>query len=249
MNSKGERLPLATKPRPQGPRQVTTYRGEGERFLRGHSHMLWTNLRRRVNRGKSPLKRYADQFTIRLFGGIILVRKRDDLGLVYVYCMQILHRRVVMAYSDDRPTVETPSVTRDICGFGVGHDMKKSDSQDDESPSQLIDARIEELSDWRGETLARMRGLIKEADPDVVEEWKWSGPAWSHDGVICTGETYKNKVKLTFPKGASLEDPVGLFNASLDGNVRRAIDIHEEDEINEKAFMSLVRSAAVVNES
>lgn len=128
--------------------------------------------------------------------------------------------------------------------------MKKSDSQNDESPSTLIDARIEELSDWRGETLSRMRGLIiKEADPDVVEEWKWSGPAWSHDGLICTGETYKNKVKLTFSTGASLEDPADLFNASLDGNVRRAIDIHEGERIDEKAFKSLIRGAVALNES
>ncbi|WP_254532384.1 DUF1801 domain-containing protein [Natrinema gelatinilyticum] len=127
--------------------------------------------------------------------------------------------------------------------------MKKSDSENDESPSTLIDAKIEELSDWRGETLSRMRALIKEADPGVVEEWKWSGPAWSHDGLICTGETYKNKVKLTFAKGASLEDPAGLFNASLDGNTRRAIDIHEGDEIDEQAFKSLIRAAVALNES
>ncbi len=127
--------------------------------------------------------------------------------------------------------------------------MKKSDSENDESPSKLIDARIEELPDWRGETLSRVRGLIKEADPDVVEEWKWSGPAWSHDGLICTGETYKNKVKLTFPKGATLEDLADLFNASLDGNVRRAIDITEGDVIDEKAFKSLIRAAVALNES
>lgn len=126
--------------------------------------------------------------------------------------------------------------------------MTKSDSKNDD-PSKLIDARIEELSDWRGETLSRMRGLIREADPNVVEEWKWSGPAWSHDGLICTGETYKSKVKLTFPEGASLDDPAGLFNASLDGNVRRAIDINEGDEIDEKDFKSLIRAAAALNES
>ena len=127
--------------------------------------------------------------------------------------------------------------------------MTKSDSESDESPSERIDARIEELSDWRGETLSRMRGLILEADPDVVEEWKWSGPAWSHDGLICTGETYKSKVKLTFPKGASLDDPADLFNASLDGNVRRAIDITEGDDIDEDGFKSLVRAAVALNES
>src|SRR3954469_24296693 len=109
-------------------------------------------------------------------------------------------------------------------------------------PSQLIDARIKELSDWRGEMLARIRKLIKQVDPDVVEEWKWRGvPVWYHDGMLCTGETYKDSVKVTFPKGASLEDPSGLFNSSLDGNTRRAIDFHEDDTINEKAFKALVR--------
>jgi hypothetical protein len=117
-------------------------------------------------------------------------------------------------------------------------------------PSERIDARIAELADWRGEVLARVRRLITRADPDVVEEWKWRGvPVWSHDGIICTGETYKNVVKLTFAKGASLEDPAGLFNASLDGNVRRAIDLHEGDEIDERAFTSLVRAAAALNTS
>lgn len=126
----------------------------------------------------------------------------------------------------------------------------------DASPSQLIDARINELSGWRGETLARIRQLIKEADPEVVEEVKWrkpsnpSGvPVWSHDGIICTGETYKDKVKLTFAKGASLEDPAGLFNASLDGNVRRAIDLHEGDEIDDGAFKALIRAAVALNTS
>jgi hypothetical protein len=117
-------------------------------------------------------------------------------------------------------------------------------------PSQLIDARIEELGDWRGETLARIRALIKEADPDVVEEWKWRGvPTWYHDGIVCTGETYKKVVKTTFAKGASLEDPSGLFNSSLDGNVRRAIDFHEGEEIDEGAFKDLVRAAVALNES
>ena len=119
-----------------------------------------------------------------------------------------------------------------------------------ESPSKLIDARIKELPDWRGKTLARVRRLIKQADRDVVEEWKWRGvPVWSHDGIICTGETYKDKVKLTFAKGASLEDPAGLFNASLEGNARRAIDLQEGDKIDERAFKSLVRAAAALNTS
>ena len=119
-----------------------------------------------------------------------------------------------------------------------------------ESPSSLIDARIRSLDDWRGKTLARVRALIKQADPDVVEEWKWRGvPVWSHDGLICTGETYKSVVKLTFAKGASLEDPSGLFNASLEGNVRRAIDLHEDDAIDEDAFKTLIRAAAALNRS
>jgi hypothetical protein len=117
-----------------------------------------------------------------------------------------------------------------------------------DSPSQLIDARIAELDDWRGETLARIRKLIKQADPDVVEEWKWRGvPVWYHDGMLCTGETYKNVVKVTFAKGASLEDPSGLFNSSLDGNTRRAIDFHEGDKIDEKALTALVRAAVRLN--
>lgn len=116
------------------------------------------------------------------------------------------------------------------------------------SPSKLIDARIKELGDWRGETLSRMRKLLKQAVPDIVEEWKWRGvPVWYHNGMICTGETYKAVVKLTFAKGASLKDPSGLFNSSLDGNVRRAIDIHEGDSINEKAFKALVLAAANLN--
>jgi hypothetical protein len=120
----------------------------------------------------------------------------------------------------------------------------------DESPAQLIDARIEELDDWRGEMLSRLRALILRADPDVVEEWKWRGvPVWSHDGMICTGETYKAVVKLTFAKGASLKDPSGLFNSSLDGNVRRAIDIREGEAIDEDAFVALIRAAVSLNES
>ena len=118
------------------------------------------------------------------------------------------------------------------------------------SPSQLIDARIKALSDWRGETLARVRTLIKQADPEVVEEWKWRGvPVWSHAGMICTGETYKNAVKLTFAKGASLDDPSGLFNSSLEGNTRRAIDFHEDEKINEKALKILIRAAVALNNS
>jgi hypothetical protein len=119
-----------------------------------------------------------------------------------------------------------------------------------DSPSKLIDARIQELSDWRGETLARVRALVKEADPEVVEEWKWRGtPTWEHDGIICTGETYKNVVKMTFAKGASLDDPSGLFNSSLEGNTRRAIDIHEDDEIDEEALKDLIRAAVALNTS
>ena len=125
-------------------------------------------------------------------------------------------------------------------------DMKKPSGED--SPARLIDARIEELGDWRGAMLARVRALIKAADPDVVEEWKWRGvPVWEHAGILCTGETYKAVVKLTFAKGASLEDPSGLFNASLEGNTRRAIDIHEGDKIDEKALKALIRAAVALN--
>ncbi|TIR30967.1 MAG: DUF1801 domain-containing protein [Mesorhizobium sp.] len=131
--------------------------------------------------------------------------------------------------------------------------MKKSGSMEGEggdTPSQLIDARINELSDWRGETLARVRTLIKQADPEVVEEWKWRGvPVWEHAGIICTGETYKNVVKMTFAKGASLEDPSGLFNSSLEGNTRRAIDIHEGDQIDDEALKALIRAAVALNMS
>lgn len=125
--------------------------------------------------------------------------------------------------------------------------MKKSTAKTTESPSRQIDARIKELDDWRGKTLAKVRALIKEADPEVVEEWKWNVPVWSHEGVICTGEAYKNVVKLTFLKGASLEDPAGLFNSSLAGNTRRAIDFHEDDEIDEAAFKKLIRAAVTLN--
>jgi hypothetical protein len=122
--------------------------------------------------------------------------------------------------------------------------VKKSGSPKSTSPSQRIDARIKELGDWRGKTLGRLRALVKEADPEVVEEWKWRGvPVWSHAGIICTGETYKNVVKMTFAKGAALKDPSGLFNASLDGNTRRAIDFHEAEKIDEEALKTLVRAA------
>src|SRR6266513_1915329 len=126
--------------------------------------------------------------------------------------------------------------------------MKKSGASQGQSASELISRRIAELGDWRGKTLSRMRKLIKEADPDVVEEWKWMGtPVWSHDGIICTGESYKSIMKLTFAKGASLKDPAHLFNSSLEGNTRRAIDIHEGDEVDESAFKALVREAVAVN--
>src|SRR5688500_12744954 len=131
--------------------------------------------------------------------------------------------------------------------------MKKRKSGAEEgrggSPSRLIDARIQELGDWRGETLARVRMLIRQADPEVVEEWKWGVPVWSHAGIICTGETYKNVVKMTFAKGASLADPAGLFNSSLEGNTRRAIDFHEGDEIDERALKALIRAAVALNTS
>ena len=128
--------------------------------------------------------------------------------------------------------------------------MNKSDSTEDQSASELIDQKITELADWRGETLSRMRKLIKDADPGVVEEWKWRGtPVWSHDGIICTGESYKSIVKLTFAKGAALDDPAKLFNSSLDGNVRRAIDIHEGEEVDPGAFQALIRAAIALNTS
>jgi len=128
--------------------------------------------------------------------------------------------------------------------------MKDSGSQKKLSPSQLIDARIKELGDWRGEMLGRLRTLVKEADPEIVEEWKWRGvPAWYHDGLICTGETYKDHVKTTFAKGAALEDPSGLFNSSLDGTTRRAIDFHEGERIDEDALRTLVRAAVTLNQS
>lgn len=128
--------------------------------------------------------------------------------------------------------------------------MANQDDAAAKSPAELIDARIKELGDWRGETLARIRQLIKKADPDVVEEWKWRGvPTWYHDGMICTGETYKNVVKMTFAKGASLPDPASLFNSSLDGNTRRAIDFHQGDKIDEQALTALIRAAVALNRS
>jgi len=127
--------------------------------------------------------------------------------------------------------------------------MKKSGPQKGISPSELIDARIEELNDWRGKMLARLRAVVQEADSEVVEEWKWGLPVWSHDGLICTGETYKNVVKMTFAKGAALKDPSGLFNSSLEGNTRRAIDFREGEKIDEKALKTLVRAAVALNKS
>ena len=127
--------------------------------------------------------------------------------------------------------------------------MKESGASQGESASEQISRRITDLGDWRGATLGRMRKLIKEADPDIVEEWKWMNPVWSHDGIICTGESYKSHVKLTFAMGASLKDPAGLFNSSLEGNVRRAIDIHEGDEVDAAAFKALVRQAVALNSS
>jgi hypothetical protein len=133
---------------------------------------------------------------------------------------------------------------------GEAGNMKKSRSKRAESPSELIDARIEDLGDWRGEMLSRIRALIREADPDVLEEWKWMGtPVWSHNGIVCTGETYKKVVKMTFAKGASLKDPSHLFNSSLDGNVRRAIDIHQGEEIDAPALKTLIRAAVALNVS
>jgi hypothetical protein len=146
--------------------------------------------------------------------------------------------------------VEGPSALFDAGGGAGEEGMKKSIVPASQSPSRLIDGRIKELGDWRGEMLGRLRALIKEADPDVVEEWKWRGvPVWSHDGLICTGETYKNVVKMTFAKGASLKDPSRLFNSSLEGNTRRAIDFHEGETIDEAALKTLVRAAVTLNKS
>ena len=144
-----------------------------------------------------------------------------------------------------RPAVWSPGA--------AGHRMRtveNKDANDDRTAAELISERIADLDDWRGDTLARMRALIRDADPDVVEEWKWRGtPVWSHDGIICTGESYKSVVKLTFAKGASLDDPAGLFNSSLEGNVRRAIDIREGETVDEAAFTALVREAVALNET
>jgi hypothetical protein len=143
-----------------------------------------------------------------------------------------------------KPATETLSVAARTSKKSA----KSGSKEGKDSPSRLIDGRIKELSDWRSETLARVRTLIKQADPDVVEEWKWRGvPVWEHDGIICTGETYQNVVKMTFAKGASLEDPSGLFNSSLEGNTRRAIDFHEGDTIDEKALKALIRAAVALN--
>ena len=132
----------------------------------------------------------------------------------------------------------------------AGHEMKKEPSKKGRSASQLIDAKIKELGDWRGKTLSRVRALVREADPEAIEELKWRGvPVWSHDGIICTGETYKSVVKMTFAKGASLKDPAGLFNSSLEGNTRRAIDLREGEKINEKALKALIRAAVLLNKS
>ncbi len=127
--------------------------------------------------------------------------------------------------------------------------MKKSGAQDSRSPSELIDERIQELGGWRGEMLSRLRALVREADPEVVEEWKWRVPVWSHDGILCTGEAYKSVVKMTFAKGAALKDPAGLFNSSLEGSTRRAIDFHEGETIDEEALKALVRAAVALNQS
>jgi hypothetical protein len=138
----------------------------------------------------------------------------------------------------------------DTAGNAPGPRRSDGMAKQDKSPSQLIEERIEELGDWRGELLARLRALIKEADPDVVEEWKWRGvPVWYHDGMLFTGETYKSSVKMTFAKGASLDDPSGLFNSSLEGNTRRAIDFHEDEELDEEALKALFRAAVALNES
>ena len=133
---------------------------------------------------------------------------------------------------------------------GTVHTMPKSGSPNDKTPSQLIDDRIAELGDWRGETLARLRGIVKAADPQIEETWKWRGvPIWEHDGIVCTGETYKSVVKMTFAKGAALDDPAGLFNSSLEGNTRRAIDFTEGEKVNEKALKALVKAAVALNTS
>ena len=147
------------------------------------------------------------------------------------------------------PTPHTPTMPNAKKKSPARKTAKKTATRTNTTASTLIDARIAELDDWRGQTLARLRKLIKQADPNVVEEWKWAVPVWSHDGLICTGESYKSTVKLTFPKGASLSDPSGLFNSSLEGNTRRAIDFRQSDKINEKAFTALIRAAVKLNSS
>jgi hypothetical protein len=164
-----------------------------------------------------------------------LSRRHDFVALTYDACAS-------MPASDNNPTKATTNMKKSKSGATEG--------KGGVSPSRLIDARIKELGDWRGETLSRVRGLVKQADPDVVETWKWRGvPVWEHAGIICTGETYKAVVKLTFANGASLEDPSRLFNSSLEGNMRRAIDIHEGDKIDERALKNLVRAAVDFNEA
>ena len=177
--------------------------------------------------------------------------------------LSVVAKKDVQEVGEDRKEASQPIARRtNVSGGRATTTMKKATTtmkktgsgskqgKAGDSPSQLIDARIKELSDWRGETLARVRILIKQADPEVVEEWKWRGvPVWSHAGIICTGETYKNVVKMTFAKGASLEDPSGLFNSSLEGNTRRAIDFHEGDKIDEKALKALIRAAVALNPS
>jgi hypothetical protein len=158
------------------------------------------------------------------------------------------------ADADRRPRLGIGYRSRITPRVALGTDkelgMAKSGSTGSRTPSELIDERIEELGDWRGTMLSRLRAMVKKADPDIVEEWKWRGvPTWYHDGIVCTGETYKDHVKITFAKGASIEDPSGLFNSSLDGNVRRAIDFHEGDKVDEKALKALIRAAIDLNES
>src|SRR5882762_9018358 len=186
--------------------------------------------------GREPMKLplyQVDAFTSRMFGGNLSAwrdSRHDNNSLSHGMNVGKASVKYIWNFLDEN--------------------MKKSGASQGQSASELISNRIAELGDWRGETLGRMRKLIKEADPDVVEEWKWMGTSvWSHDGIICTGESYKNVVKLTFSKGASLKDPARLFNSSLDGNVRRAIDIHEGEGVDESAFKALVRQAVALNSS
>ena len=172
--------------------------------------------------------RLAVSFTARLWYGLVVAQSPD------------------VRHEESRGDRHSPR-----CGDqGREVRMKKGTPQKTRSPSQLIDARIRELGDWRGEMLGRLRTLVKEADPEVVEEWKWRGvPVWEHDGIICTGETYRNVVKMTFARGAALKDPTGLFNSSLEGNTRRAIDFHEGEKVDAKALKALVRAAVTLNQS